>query len=483
MPDSGKCSLDVVFNPRSIAVVGASAEEKKSGAKWVSGLVKAGYKGSIYPVSTNGGRIAGLDIASSLSAIQGEVDYVIASVPARFALGLVEECVEKGVKVIQFFTAGFSETGLSDGKQLERQMLETARAAGLRIIGPNCVGSYCPETRISYGPVPDGKVGKAGDVAFISQSGGVGGKLVEDGIARQINFSKGISLGNGIDLDAADFFEYFAADPKTNAIAAYLEGTRNGHKLFRALLTAATAKPTVVWKGGRTEAGAAAARSHTGSLASSAPVWSGMLRQSGAIEARNLEEMTDCLLLLQKLGLRRMSNIAVVGGLADGGGGISVSGSDACNDNRLCVPTLTSTTRNRLQELIGEVGSILINPVDVSPAQFRGMDVLYEAIRTVTQDPGIDVVVIQEDMDIMLSFLGQPETDQVNHFLQGISAETGMPLVMVMPHGANEPERNVVEQHLLEAGIPVMPTMARAARALAMLAQRPTRAPATSALQ
>ena len=483
MPGKKRNSLDIVFNPRSIAVVGASADEKKSGAKWVSGLVRAGYEGNIYPVSTHGGRIAGLDIVPSLSAIHGEVDYVIASIPAQSALGLVEECVQKGVKVIQFFTAGFSETGMADGELLEQRMLECARAAGLRIIGPNCVGSYCPETHIPLGPVPDGKVGKAGDAAFISQSGGIGAKLVEYGIARQLNFSKGISLGNSIDLDAADFFEYFASDPGTNSIGAYLEGTRNGRRLFEALRIAAAGKPTVVLKGGRTEAGALAARSHTGSLASSAPVWSAMLRQAGVIEAWNLEEMTDCLLLLQKLGTRRMSKVAVLGGLADGGGGISVSGSDACNDNGLSVPELTANTKNRLQELIGEVGSILRNPIDVSPAQFRGMDTLYEAIRTVTRDPGVEVLLIQEDMDIMLSFLGQPETDEVNRFLTGVSAETGMPLVMVMPPGANDPERAVVEQQLLAAGIPVMPTMARAARALAMIAHRPSGTPPSPALQ
>ncbi|MCK5212628.1 MAG: CoA-binding protein [Dehalococcoidia bacterium] len=483
MPKHKRDSLDIVFHPRSIAVVGASADDKKSGSKWVSGLVRAGYKGNIYPVSRHGGRIAGLEISPSLSAIPGEVDYVIASVPAQSALSLVEECIKKGARVIQFFTAGFSETGEADGRHLEQRMLERARTTELRIIGPNCIGSYCPETNIPLGPVPDGKVGKAGDVAFISQSGGIGAKLVQYGIARQLNFSKGISLGNSIDFDAADFFEYFASDSGTNTIAAYLEGTRDGHKLFRAIRLAAAVKPTVVWKGGRTEAGAIAARSHTGSLASSAPVWSAMLRQAGAIEARNLEEMTDCLLLLQKLGSKPMRRVAVIGGLADGGGGISVSGSDACNDNGLLVPELSPVTRSHLKKLIGEVGSILINPVDVSPAQFRGMDTLYEAIRTVARDPGIEVLIIQEDMDIMLSFLGQPETDEISQFLATVSADTGIPLVMVMPPGANESERVVAEQQLLSAGVPVIPTMARAARALAMIAHRPTPTRSSSALQ
>ena len=473
MSDERRNELKAVFHPRSIAVVGASSDPRKSGAKWVAGLKAAGYLGAIYPVSASGGTIAGLHIYTSLSAIPGDVEYVVASVPARSVLQLLDECIAKRARFVQFFTAGFSETGSSEGEALERDMLERAHRAGLRIIGPNCIGNFCPAAGIPLGPVPAGRTGMPGNVSFISQSGGIAGKLVEYGIARHIRFSKGISVGNCIDLDTSDFLDYFAHDEETRVIGAYLEGTRAGRRLFESLRKASAAKPTVILKGGRTEAGSAAARSHTGSLASSAPVWSAMLHQAGAIEVHNLEELADCLLLLQQLGPVRTRNVGIVGGLADGGGGISVSGSDACNDNGLTVPPLHSETKERLLDLIGEVGSILRNPVDVSPAQFRGLDTLCETLRVIASDDAIELLMIQEDVDIMHSFLGVEETRDINAFLARFPQETHTPLVVVLPGGSAESHRVEVEEQLLAAGIPVFPTMARAARAVALVSQRP----------
>ena len=466
-------SLRAVFHPRSIAVVGATADVRKSGAKWVTGLRAAGYSGALYPVSPGGGKVAGLDILPSLAAIRDEVDYVIASVPARSALTLIDECVEKRVRFIQYFTAGFSETGDPQGESIERQMRERARRGGLRIIGPNCIGSFCPAAGLQLGPTPLGRTGAPGAVSFISQSGGIAAKLVEYGIARQIRFCKGISVGNCIDLDTSDFLDYFADDEETRVVGAYVEGTRNGGQLFDSLCRVSRSKPTIVWKGGRTEAGAAAARSHTGSLASSAPVWSAMLHQAGAIEARNLEELADCLLLIQQLGPVRVNNVAVVGGLADGGGGISVSGSDACNDNGLVVPPLRDDTRELLLAMLGEVGSILRNPVDISPAQFKGVNAICDSLKVVASDQGIDLLLLQEDVDIMHSYLGIEETREINAFLTRLPQESGVPIAVVLPVGSSESHRVEVEGQLLGAGIPVYPTMARAARALALVSQRP----------
>ena len=465
--------IDSVFSPRSIAVVGASSDTTKSGAKWIIGLQKAGFQGRLYPVSTRGGSIAGLNIHPSLTSVEDEIDYVIASVPARSAMSVVEECVGKRVKVVQFFTAGFRETGNAEATALEERMLARASKGGLRIIGPNCIGAYCPESRIPLGPAPLGKVGVPGNVAFISQSGGMAAKLVEYGIARRLDYSKGISIGNSIDLDAADFLEYFAADDQTQYIGMYMEGANKGRRLYDALRRVASRKQTVVLKGGRTEAGALTAQSHTGSLATSAPIWSAMLRQARAIEASNIEELADCLLLLQKIGPTRARKIGIVGGLADGGGGISVSGSDACADNGLSMPELTATTTSALVNLIGEVGSILRNPVDISPAQFRGLDVQFESIRLVAADPGVELLIVQEDVDIMLSYLGERETDSINEYLPTLPERTGTPLVMVMPPGSCESKRIESVERLQEAGVPVFPTMSRAASAISLVSRGP----------
>lgn len=452
-----------IFYPESIAVVGASADSINVGSLWVHTLLSAGFPGPIYPVGPRGGKIADLDVYPNLREIPGEVDYVIVAIPRHSVLELLDDCAAKKIKAIQFFTAGFSELDTEPGRRLEQQMLENARQGGFRIIGPNCIGAYCPERRI---PFLMGSLGESGCVGFVSQSGGIAGKLATTGIARRINYSKGVSFGNGIDLDAGDFLHYLAADPKTTVIGAYLEGTRDGRRLFNAIKEVSRAKPLVVWKGGRTEAGAKAALSHTGSLASSPSIWSAMLKQAGAVEARSLDELTDTLLVFQHFSDWQGARIAVIGGLADGGGGISVSAGDACTEIGLDVPPLSGETTRALSELLGDVGSILINPVDVSQAQLRGLPTLFRAIDTVACDPAIDIILVQQDVDILLPIYSWKGLEAINDFFIELRGRQNKPLVMVLPPGPVEQERLQLEQRLLAASIPVFCSVERAAKAI-----------------
>ncbi|MBE0430652.1 MAG: CoA-binding protein [Dehalococcoidia bacterium] len=458
--------LEPVFYPGSIAVVGASANSRKAGTAWVWTLMSAGFPGPIYPVGFSGGRIGDLEVYPSLKHVPGDIDYVIVAIPRQSVLEFLDDCVTRQVKAVQFFTAGFSEMDAHRGRDVEEKMVEKARQGNMRIVGPNCIGVYCPERRI---PFIMGTLGDSGSVGFVSQSGGIAGKLATVGLARHINFSKGVSFGNGIDLDASDFLQYLAADPKTRVIGAYLEGTRDGARLFRTMKEVARVKPLVVWKGGRTEAGAQAAASHTGSLASSAAIWSAALGQAGAIEVYNLEELADTLLLFQQLGQWQGVRAAIIGGLADGGGGMSVSAGDACMDSGLEVPPLSIDTRKELGALLGEVGSILHNPVDVSQAQFRGLETLFRSIELVANDTAIDVVLIQEDVDIVLPIYSQKGLEDINDFFIGLRNRQSKPIVVVLPPGSAEPERLQAEQRLLKASIPVFCSMDRAARAVSNL--------------
>jgi acyl-CoA synthetase (NDP forming) len=455
--------FEPIFYPKSIAVVGVSANEMKTGSGWVKALISSGFPGAIYPVGSSGGSISGLKIFPNLRLIPGEIDYAIVAIPRQSVLQLLDDCAAKKVKAVQFFTAGFSEIGKPEGYKLEEQMLKKAKLGGTRIIGPNCIGVYCPEHKMAF---PAGGIGTSGSVGFICQSGSVASKLVELGIARHINYSKGISFGNGIDLDASDFLQYLAADPKTTVIGAYLEGTRDGRRLFDTMKEVAEVKPLVVWKGGRTEVGAQAATSHTGSLASPASIWSAMLRQAGAIEVHSLEELSDALLVFQQLRCWQGSNAAIIGGLADGGGGISVSASDACEESGLKLPPISTRTKEELTKLLGEVGSILCNPIDVSQAQFQGLATLFQAIELVAEDPVIDLILIQEDVDILLSVYPREWAEELNEFFVDLRSRQDKPLVIVLPPGSAEPERLDIEQRLLEAAIPVFPTMERAAKAI-----------------
>jgi len=460
--------FEPIFYPKSIAVVGVSATSIKAGSLWVSDLRSAGFPGLIYPVGSSGGRIADLEIFPNLGLVPGEVDYVIVAVPRQSALELLDDCAAKNVKTVHFFTAGFSETDTQQGRKLEAQMLEKARQGNVRIIGPNCIGVYCPEHKI---PFLMGILGENGSVGFVSQSGGIAAKLVTIGIARHINYSKGVSFGNGIDLDASDFLQYLAADPKTKVIGAYLEGTRDGTRLFKTMRKVAEVKPLVVWKGGRTEAGAQAAMSHTGSLASSAAIWSAMLKQVGAMEVHSLEELTDTLLIFQQLGHGQGTRAAIIGGLADGGGGNSVAAGDACMDNGLKILPLSFETKQKLNELLGEVGSILCNPVDVSQAQFRGLATLFQAIDLIVRDTVSDVVLIQEDIEILLPIYSQKGLEEINEFFIELGRRQNKPIIVVLPPGSVEAERLQIEQKLLAASIPVFCSMERAAKAIYRLNQ------------
>jgi acyl-CoA synthetase (NDP forming) len=460
--------FEPIFYPESIAVVGVSATSIKAGSLWVSDLRSAGFPGPIYPVGSSGGRIDDLKIFPNLRLVPGEVDYVIVAVPRQSALELLDDCAAKDVKAVHFFTAGFSEMDAQQGRKLEDQMLEKARQGNVRIIGPNCIGVYCPEHRI---PFLMGILGENGSVGFISQSGGIATKLVTTGIARHINYSKGVSFGNGIDLDASDFLQYLAADPNTRVIGAYLEGTRNGTRLFGTMKEVAKIKPLIVWKGGRTEAGAQAALSHTGSLASSAAIWSAMLKQAGAIEVHSLEELTDALLIFQLLEHGQGTRAAIVGGLADGGGGNSVAAGDACMENGLRVPPLSSDTKQKLSELLGDIGGILRNPVDVSQAQFRGLPTLFQAIDLIVRDAACDIILIQEDIEILLPIYSQKGLEEINEFIIELRRRQNKPIIVILPPGSVEAQRLQTEQKLLSGSIPVFCSMERAARAINRLNQ------------
>jgi len=457
--------FEPIFSPKSIAVVGVSAHEKKSGSQWIRGLLTAGFPGVVYPIGSNGGTIEGLNIFPSLKQVPGEVDYVVICIPRDSVLELLDDCAAKKVKFVQFFTAGFSELS-EEGRELEEQIVRKARQGGFRVIGPNCIGVYCSEGRLPCGPSGTGAIGPNGPVSFVSHSGSILGKVLESGMARHVNCGKAVNFGNGIDLDASDFLQYLAADSKTSVIGVYLEGTRAGRRLFDTMKEVAKSKPLVVWKGGRTEVGAQAAMSHTGSLASSTAIWSAMLKQVGAIEATNLEELCDILLIFQQLGCWRGENVAVIGGLADGGGGISVSASDACAENGLRLPSFSSETRMKLTQLLGEIGNILCNPIDAGQAIRYGLPNLFQAIEAILEDPAIELLLIQEDADILITFLSREGLIEINEFFIQLRNKQNKPVVIVLPPDCTEAKPLNIEQKLAKASVPVFPTMERAAKAI-----------------
>lgn len=454
-------TFERIFYPRSIAVVGASRDECKIGSMWVKGLSSAGFRGPIYPVNPGGGEIFGLKIYRNLTDIPGPVDLVICCIPRTMVLDLLIDCGAKEIGAIYLLTAGFRETGEPQWVEVEEEMARRARAGGFRIIGPNCIGVSCPEHNIPYGP--SSLVGRMGSAGFISQSGGHAGKMLAIAYGRWIGFSKLVSIGNCCDLDSADFLEYLASDPKTGVIGLYLESPRDSRGLFQVLPEAARRKPVVVWKGGRTAAG-----SHTGALAASAAVWSAALRQAGAIEVRGLDELADTILLFQKVGQleKRRANVGIICGLTDGGGGESVLAADACTAAGVEVTPFTDRTRRELLGLLGQVGSVLVNPVDVSQ-RAGNLQAFERALHLVATEPSIDIVAVYENADLLVTFLPKQITDAMHDAIIDLKRKQPKPVILVSPPGALDMQRLEIENRVAEAGIPVFPSMERAARAIA----------------
>ncbi len=342
-----------------MAVVGASTNTRSWGYAYVNHLIEYGFRGNIYPVNPRYSEVAGLTAYPSVRDIPGHVDYVISCLPAAGVLDMLADCAVKGVRAVHLYTARFSETGRSDAAALEQEVLVRARQAGIRLIGPNCMGIYHPGYGIAFG---FGLPKESGPVGMLSQSGGGASSFALMAGKRGVRFSKIISYGNAIDFNECDYLDYFTADSDTKVITIYAEGIRDGRRFVDSLRRAAAVKPVIVIKGGRGESGTRAVASHTASLAGSAAAWRSLIRQTGAVPADSLEEMADLAISFCFLPSITGSRVGVAGG----GGGPSVLSADECEEAGLDVVPLPDGIRRELKARGSEIWDWISNPVDVS---------------------------------------------------------------------------------------------------------------------
>lgn len=378
--------LDAIFHSRSIAIVGLP-RGMKMGKLFLLALLDQGFSGRIYPVNPEAEEIDGLKVYPSVSAIPGEVDLAILLVSYEQTKPVVEECAAKGVKGVVLFTAGYKETGTTEGKILEQELVRIANAAGMRLFGPNCMGLYCPETGLSFFPELSRE---SGPVGLISHSGSLANILGRMAVQKGIRFSKAVSLGNESDLSSADFLIYLGRDPKTRVIAAYLESIKEGSYFFQALREAARNKPVILWKVGLTPEGKQAALSHTGALSSSREIWEAVVRQTGAVPVTGFEALVDAMMSFSLLPGDLGERIAVI----SGPGGLAVSAAEACGSAGLKLADLGPETRKRLSSFVPPTGTSLSNPIDVGLTASLDLDIYFEAARTAAADPGVDAVVV-----------------------------------------------------------------------------------------
>jgi len=434
VPEGNFHSLDYLFHPRSVAVVGASTSDGPG--SFVGACKEMGFAGDLYPVNPKAGEIAGLKCYPRLTEIPGDVDHVISSVPLRFVEQLVEDAGAKHVKVIHFFTAGFSETGDADAAALEGRVLARARELGMRVIGPNCMGLYAPKSGLSFMPsLPR----EHGPVAMLSQSGANAGEFCRTGAVRGLRFSKVVSYGNGADIRESELLEYAAEDPETEVIACYIEGLRDGAHFMRALRKAAAAKPVVILKGGRTEEGTRAVNSHTGSLAGSLEIFDAAVRQAGAVRVDRMEELVD-----QTVAFRYLKSLpGPRAGIVGGGGGYSVLASDEIGASGLTMPALPAEIQQKLHDFTPTAGTSLRNPVDTSVGWGpEGLKPMLDTIRIVAESPNIDYILYHTSYSWGAMRAEGPSIAEVaGEAAQGIGAisrDTGKPVVCVARLPTNE---------------------------------------------
>jgi acyl-CoA synthetase (NDP forming) len=378
--------LDPIFHPRAVAVVGVRSDPA-SGAmgSFYDSLLESGYPeiGGLYPVNPKVKEIRGNRCYATLLDTPDPVDHVISQVPASVVPELVDQCVAKKVRSIHFFTAGFSETGSAEMAAVEQTMISKLRAAGIRAIGPNCMGLYVPGSRLAF---MTGFPRESGNVFLLSQSGANAGEIIHGLVSRGVRFSKAISYGNGADLRAHDFLDYAADDPESAVVAAYIEGVQDGPAFFSALKRCARTKPVIILKGGRTRSGSHAAHSHTGSLAGAIEVFDGACRQAGAARAETMEELHD-LVVAASTSVRTAAGrgVALFGG---GGGGFAVLSADAIDREGLTVPMMPPEAVAKMREYIPVAGSSVNNPIDAFPPEEHVEDML----RVVANAEGIDLM-------------------------------------------------------------------------------------------
>jgi acyl-CoA synthetase (NDP forming) len=384
-------NLKRAFEPKVAVVIG---DKKMGGYMWLRALKR--FTGKLYSVQIDPNEIPaieamGIENRKSLAEITEHIDYAVSAVPRQVAPRILKDCVDNKVGSIGFFTSGFSETTEELGIQLERQLRETALNSDIALVGPNCMGLYSPAFGLCN--FPDEHVGEAGDVCFISQSGTHTINFAVQAVPHGIKVNKAASIGNVLILEAADYIDLMAADPKTRVLGMYIEGMRDGRRFFESVKRAAKKIPVVIWKGGVTEAGARATFSHTGSLATPGAVWSAAVRQSGAASVDNLDAMLDAVELIargREVKGRRMGLVAMTGGQ-------SVGITDTFASAQLEVPTLSDSSYDELKAFFNVIGGSYRNPLDAGGTIGGGVHQgnLDKILSILDRDAVIDAIVLE----------------------------------------------------------------------------------------
>jgi acetate---CoA ligase (ADP-forming) len=382
----GALSLRPFFNPATVAIVGASRDATRIGSRLLDEMIRAGFRGEIYPVNPKATEIQGLKAYPSVRDVPNRVDLAVIAVPRDAVAGVVDDCAARGVRAIVVITAGYSETN-AEGKELQQQLLEKVRNHGMRMIGPNCMGllNTDPSVRLnaSFSPV----FPPAGPMAMSSQSGALGLAVLALAANRNLGLSTFVSVGNKADVSGNDLIEYWENDPATKVILLYLESFGNPRRFAQIARRVGRDKPIVAVKAGRSVAGRRAAGSHTAALAASDAAVDALFRQAGVIRAETLDELFDVAVALSSQPLIQGRRIGIV----TNAGGPGILCADACAGAGLTVPEVPEETKKILSGFLPAAASIS-NPVDMVASAGPGS--YTQTIGTLLSSSAIDALIV-----------------------------------------------------------------------------------------
>ena len=454
-----KHSLDAVFKPRGIAVVGASNALHTFGGRRFRSLIEGGYAGAIYPVHPSASEVQGHKAYPSVSALPAPVDLAVIMVRADLVDAVIADCAARGVPGVLVLSGGFGETG-AEGRARERALTERLHAAGGRMLGPNCVGLYSGAGRVNvlgWRSVPEGPV------ALITQSGNMARTFAMKAHAHGVGFSKIISTGNAADLKPADYVEYLFTDPDTRVIVAYIEGfgAGEGRTFCELVRNHPQRKPVIVLKPGATESGRRAALSHTGTLAGVDRIVDAAFRQCGVLRAPDAEEAWAAAMAL--VGLPRLKSSAVV--VVSDGGGHATLVSDAAARAGLTTPDLSQSTQAKLAELLPP-RSTVNNPVDFAGKAEQEPEIIPRVIDVCLADEGIGSVILAGHFGGYFKDRTEETARRELASAQALAAAIarhGKPFVL---HTEYAHERLPTLEPLRVAGVPAFASLELSARAL-----------------
>jgi len=377
------------FDPKAVAIIGATNKKGKVGnvifENFRTNKEKGIFKGNVYPVNPKLDEIEGYKVYKSVSELPGDTDLAVVSIPAPFVPNTMKEIAEKGIKAVIIITGGFGELG-EEGKKLEREIYEIAREHGIRVVGPNCVGVYVPDTGVDTVFLPDSKMDrpKSGPIAFVTQSGAFAAAMLDWAAG-----GKMVSYGNKLDVDDADLMDYFVHDDEINVVTFYIEGVKDGRKFIESAKRITKVKPVIALKSGRTEYGAKAASSHTGSLAGADTIYDAVFKQTGIIRAEDFEHMFDLAKAFAALKDKLPKGDRI--GIITDGGGAGVMASDAVAKFGLRMADLDDATIEYLRQNFPP-HAVPGNPTDVvgdtDAERYR------IALEAFTKDENVDAILV-----------------------------------------------------------------------------------------